>query len=66
MSHFKGSSKLGMKCRSLGGEWKMLVLPKEINFYKPISITMDRYGHLLKKADERMRSALEELQAQLK
>ena len=55
-----------MKCRSLGGEWKMLVLPKEINFYKPISITMDRYGHLLKKADERMRSALEELQAQLK
>ena len=34
--------------------------------HKSIRITMDRYGHLLKKLDERMRNALEALQAQLK
>ena len=27
---------------------------------------MDRYGHLLKKSDEKMRNGLEALQAQLK
>ncbi len=32
--------------------------------HKSIQITMDRYGHLLKKSDERMRKALEELQTQ--
>lgn len=32
--------------------------------HKSIQITMDRYGHLLKKSDERMRNALEELQTQ--
>ena len=31
--------------------------------HKSIRITMDRYGHLLKKSDESMRSALELLQA---
>ena len=34
--------------------------------HKSIQITMDRYGHLLKKSDEKMRSGLEALQAQLK
>ena len=34
--------------------------------HKSIKITMDRYGHLLKKSDEKMRSGLEALQAQLK
>ena len=34
--------------------------------HKSIRITMDRYGHLLKKSDERMRNALEALQADLK
>ena len=34
--------------------------------HKSIQITMDRYGHLLKKSDERMRNALEALQADLK
>ena len=34
--------------------------------HKSIRITMDRYGYLLKKLDERMRDALEALQAQLK
>ena len=34
--------------------------------HKSIRITMDRYGHLLKKSDQRMRIALEELQADLK
>ena len=34
--------------------------------HKSVSITMDRYGHLLKKSDEKMRNGLEALQAQLK
>ena len=34
--------------------------------HKSIKITMDRYGHLLKKSDEKMRNGLEALQAQLK
>ena len=34
--------------------------------HKSISITMDRYGHLLKKSDQMMRNGLEALQAELK
>ena len=34
--------------------------------HKSIKITMDRYGHLLKKSDEKMRNGLEALQTQLK
>jgi integrase len=33
--------------------------------HKSIQITMDRYGHLLKKTDESMRNALEAMQTQL-
>ena len=51
-----------------------MLIGKDINLkliserlgHKSIKITMDRYGHLLKKSDEKMRNALEALQADLK
>ena len=51
-----------------------MLIGKDINLkliserlgHKSIKITMDRYGHLLKKSDEKMRNGLEALQAQLK